>query len=133
MFGEEPQDVTGSMKLHPEHGVDVATSGILEFSSGHATFTVSVEQGPGQGMRIVGTEGHIHIERPYNPWIGRDALVTIHDDDRHEEIVVPEADHFRIEVERFSRAIEENKPFVVTPDDSLANMAVIDALFAAAR
>ena len=56
-----------------------------------------------------------------------------HDDARHEEIVVPEADHFRIEVERFSRAIEENKPFVVTPDDSLANMAVIDALFAAAR
>jgi predicted dehydrogenase len=133
VFGEEPQDVAAVMKLHPEHGVDAVTSAALEFSAGHATFTVSVEQAPSQAMNIVGTEGHIHIDRPFNPWIGRDALVRVHHEADVEEYVVPEADHFRLEVERFGEAIANDTPFVVTLDDSLANMAVIDAIFAAVR
>ena len=46
--------------------------------------------------------------------------------------VLNEADHFQLEVERFSQAITNDDPFVVTMDDSLANMAVIDRLFQAA-
>lgn len=133
VFGEDPRDVAAVMKLHPEHDVDVATSAVLEFSSGHATFTVSVEQTPSQLMTIVGTDGHIIIDRPFNPWIGVDATVMVQRDSDVETIVVPEQDHFRIEVERFAESILNDDPFVVTLDDSLANMAVIDAVFAAAR
>ncbi len=133
VFGEEPQDVAAVMKIHPDHGVDSVTSAALEFSAGHATFTVSVEQTPSQTMIIVGTEGHIHVERPFNPWIGRDALVRVHHEMDIEEHIVPEDDHFRIEVERFGDAIATDTPFVVTHDDSLATITVIDAVFAAAE
>ena len=83
-------------------------------------------------MHIVGSSGDIYIERPFNPWIGRDALVRVTNGTDVDEIHVPEADHFQLEVERFGKAITNDDPFVVTMDDSLANMAVIDRLFQAA-
>lgn len=130
IFGEEPNNV--SCRLKTRRDVDVVASAILEFTAGHATFTVSVEQAESQGIHIAGTEGELFIERPFNPWIGRAALIRVTNGTEVEEISLPEADHFQVEVERFSEAITTDSAFVVTLEDSLANMDVIDRLFAAA-
>ena len=130
MFGSEPDSVEATARHH--RGVDVVTSAVLSFPTGHATFTVSVEQAGSQGMHIVGTKGSISIVRPYNPWIGQDATITIETATGVDAQTIPETDQFQIEIERFSSAILSGREFEVPMHDSLSNMDVIDRVFAAA-
>jgi predicted dehydrogenase len=131
MFGSKPDYVEATARHH--RGVDVVTSAVLSFPTGHATFTVSVEQAGSQGMHIVGMKGSISIERPYNPWIGQNATITIETATGVDAQTIPETDQFQIEIERFSSAILSGSEFEVPMHDSLSNMDVIDRVFAAAN
>ncbi len=112
MFGEEPKRVSGLIERDPTSKVDRLTSAILEFPSGHATFTCSTQLVPYQRMQLLGTKGRIEIEIPFNAPNDRPCRIFI-DDGRDlfgGGITVetfPTCDQYTIQGDVFSRAVRE--------------------------
>jgi len=139
VFGEEPLRVSGTMVRDASlDGVDVLTSAILDFPSGTCVFTCSMQLAAHQMMRFHGTKGFIIPEIPFNATPGGTSRITI-DDGRDLSgggAVVEEfaaCDHYTLQGDRFSRAVREGGRPPVPLEDSLCNMAVIDAIFRAAE
>jgi predicted dehydrogenase len=134
VFGEEPLRVASTMIRDAGlTGVDVLTSAILEFPSGTCIFTCSMQLAAHQSMRFYGTKGFIAPEIPFNAAPGGTSRITI-DDGRDLSgggAVVEEfaaCDHYTLQGERFSQAIREGGAPPVPLEDSIRNMAVIDAI-----
>jgi predicted dehydrogenase len=134
VFGEEPARVSGLMARDAQlSGVDVLTSAMLEYPSGHCVFTCSMQLQQQQSMRIYGTKGRIEPEIPFNATPGGTSRITI-DDGRDltgggravEEFAA--CDQYTLQGDRFSRAVREGGGAPVELEDSLRNMAVIDAV-----
>ena len=66
LFGAEPTASRRPSGATRSCGVDVLTSGILEFPAGVATFTCSTRTETDQRVHVYGTEGRISIEIPFN-------------------------------------------------------------------
>ncbi|AYY11628.1 hypothetical protein EF847_01670 [Actinobacteria bacterium YIM 96077] len=136
MFDAEPSDVHASIRRHPDFGTDVLTSAILDFDGRHATLTCSTQLEPDQRVHLLGTEGRLLVEIPFNippdqpTRILHTAGGTPPTAPRTEVIEVPAANQYRIQGELFSRAIRDGSPVPTPPDDALANMSVIERIFA---
>lgn len=137
IFGVEPTRVLGLIEQDPELGTDRLTSAILDFPGGQATFTCSTQLVPYQRMQLCGTRGRIEVEIPFNAPPDRPTRLFIHDGsdlagNNAEVKELPICDQYTIQGDLFSRAILENKPQAIPLEDSVSNMAVIDALFRSA-
>src|SRR3954452_22078916 len=137
LFEAEPVGVSASVVREPATGVDVLTSAILAFESGTATFTVSTRVETDQRVHIYGTEGRISIEIPFN--IPPDRPTRVFVTAGGEPPVAPDtetisfetADPYTVQAERFAAAILDGLPTPTPPEDAVANMRVIDRVFAA--
>jgi predicted dehydrogenase len=125
--------VVGLLERDPEMGIDRLTSGTLDFGSGQSVFTVATQAAPWQRVLILGSNGRIDIEIPFNAPpdkptriyvdIGADAFgVNV----RTEKF--PVCDQYTIQGDVFSKAIRENGQVPTPLEDSFANMAVIEAI-----
>jgi predicted dehydrogenase len=138
VFGEEPLRVSGLIERDPTSKVDRLTSAILEFPSGHATFTCSTQLVPYQRMQLLGTKGRIEIEIPFNAPNDRPCRIFI-DDGRDlfgGGITIetfPTCDQYTIQGDVFSRAVREGGRVPVPVADAVKNMAVIEAVFRSAE
>ena len=138
IFGEEPARVSATLVRDPVSGVDTLTSAILDYPSGHCIFNCGTRVAGNQSMQFFGTAGRIEIEVPYNPRPGGTSRIRI-DDGRDpfssglaiEEF--PPCDQYTLQGDAFSRAVREGTTPPVPLEDSVKNMAVIDAVFRAAR
>jgi predicted dehydrogenase len=139
VFGEEPVRVSAAMVRDARFGnVDILTSAILDYPSGHCIFTCSTQVALQQSMRFYGATGRIELEIPFNPPDDRPSRIRI-DDGRDltgsgatvEEF--PACDQYTIQGDLFSRAIREGGPPPVPLEDALKNMAVIDAIVRSAE
>ena len=139
LFGGEPVRVTASVTRDPTSGVDIRTSAILEFEDGVATFTCSTRTETDQRVHIYGTEGRIAIGIPFNipPDRPTEVFVTSGGDPpvapATETLTFPVADAYAVEAEVFAAAILAGAPLPFTPDDAVANLRVIERIFAAAE
>jgi predicted dehydrogenase len=139
LFGSEPTGVQAAITRDPGIGVDTVTSAILEFAGGVATFTCSTRTESDQRVDIYGTEGRISIEIPFNipPDRPTRIFLTAGGDPpvspATETLVFDTADPYACEADRFADAVLDRVPLPVEPADAVANMRVIDAIFAAAR
>jgi predicted dehydrogenase len=134
IFGTEPTRVSGLATLDPRLGTDRLTSAILEFPRGHAIFTCSTQLVPYQRMQFFGTKGRIEIEIPFNAPVDRPCRIAIDSGEdvfgggiRYEEF--PTCDQYTIQGDLFSKAIRLGGDVPVPIEDSIRNMAVIDAIF----
>ena len=60
--------------------VDRLTSGLVEFSKGRQlVFSVATQSIPRQRIEILGTEGRLEIEVPFNPDPGKGSRIIIGD------------------------------------------------------
>jgi predicted dehydrogenase len=138
LFGAEPVGVRASVVREAGSGVDVLTSAILEFETGTATFTVSTRIEPDQRVHVYGTDGRISVEIPFNipPDRPTRIFVTAGGDPpvapETETITFETADPYTVQAARFAAAILDGTPTPTQPEDALANMRVIDRVFAAA-
>ena len=135
VFGEEPVRVIGCIERDPSFKTDRLTSGILEFPRGQSIFTASTQMVPYQRMQFFGTEGRVEVEIPFNAPTEKPARIFI---DNGKELYAgasqvietfPVCNQYTIQGDVFSRAIRGDGELPNTLDDSLQNMAVIDALF----
>ena len=135
VFGEEPIRVIGCVERDPSFKTDRLTSAILEFPRGQAIFTVSTQLVYYQRMQFFGSEGRVEVEIPFNAPTDKPARILV---DNGKELyaggsqiveTVPICNQFTIQADLFSRAIRSNSELPNTLEDSIHNMAVIDAIF----
>ena len=138
LFGEEPVRVAALLEKDPAFQTDRLTSALMEFPSGHATFTCSTQIVPYQRMQVFGTKGRIEIEIPFNAPNDRPTRILI-DDGRDlfggglTVETFPTCDQYTLQGDVFSRALREGKPVPVPIGDAIRNMAVLEAIFRAAE
>jgi predicted dehydrogenase len=149
-FGQEPARVVAALDRDPQFvgsssppqggqmGIDRLASALLEFPSGHALFTCSTQMIPYQRMQFLGTRGRIELEIPFNAPTDRptrlfiDATGDLSGSGITTEIF-PTGDQYTLQGDAFARAVFENTEVPVPLEDSIGNMAVIEAIFASAR
>ena len=138
IFGEEPRRVVGLIERDPVMKIDRMASAVLDFPSGQATFTCSTQLVPFQRMQFFGTSGRIEVEIPFN--IPTDTPTRIFIDDgsdlygRNVEVMEFEpADQYTIQGDLFSKSIRGGGEPAISLESSIANMAVIDAVFRSAE
>ncbi len=138
IFDEEPIRVSGLIERDSQTNIDKLTSAMLQFPTGHATFTCSTQVVPYQKMQVLGTNGRIEIEIPVNFPPDKPTRIFIDDGlnlygENVEKIEFEAANKFTIQGDLFSQAILENSDQAISLEDSFANMAVIDAVFRSAE
>jgi len=139
LFGAEPERVEAAIVRDPDMEIDVITSALLVFpGGGQATFTCSTRSESDQRVHIVGTEGLISIGIPFNipPDRPTHVFVTQGGDppvapnvERHTFAI---ADPYGVEADAFARAVLDGAPVPTPPADAVANLRVIERIFAAA-
>ena len=128
LFGEEPHRVAATMERDPEMGTDRLTSALLDFPGGQATFTCGTQLVPYQKMQVFGTKGRIEIEIPFNPPPDQPARIFV--DGKEETFAI--CDQYSLQGDAFARAVLYGDEVPVPLENSVGNMAVIDAVFRSA-
>ncbi len=136
VFGEEPTRVSALIERDPEFKTDRVALALLDFPSGQATFICSTQMVPYQRMQFFGTSGRIEVEIPFNAPNDRATRIFIDDGkDLFGKGVVTESfsvcDQYTLQGDAFSRAIRGEGDVPMTLEESIKNMAVIEAVFRA--
>jgi predicted dehydrogenase len=139
LFAAEPRHVWAALVRDPVMQVDVLTSGILTFDDGIASFTCSTRAEDDQRVHIYGSTGRISIWIPFN--IPPDRPTEVYVSAGGDPPVAPDtrvltfevADPYTVEFERFAAAVLDGQPAPVPPEDAVANLRVIERIFAAAE
>jgi predicted dehydrogenase len=133
-FAQEPRRVVALVDRDPRMGTDRLASAILDFPAGQAIFTCSTQMIPFQRVQVLGTRGRIEMEIPFSPLNDRPSrlLIASTGDLTFNDIVAENfatSDQYTLQGDAFARAVFGNSEVPVTLEDSIANMAVIDAIF----
>ncbi|CAA9315453.1 MAG: Oxidoreductase, Gfo/Idh/MocA family [uncultured Microvirga sp.] len=137
-FGAEPRRAIGLIDRDPAMGTDRHASAILEFPNGQATLFCSTQLARAQRVRIFGTGGSIEIEVPVNAPDDRPTRIVV-DDGRDvlasgaEVIEFPACNQYTLQGDAVSKMIRNGAAPEMTLEDSIANMRVLDAVFASER
>jgi predicted dehydrogenase len=138
VYDEEPARVLGLIERDPEFKTDRLASAILDFPSGHATFTCSTQMVPYQRMQFLGTTGRLEMEIPFNAPPDRETRIFF-DDGRDvfgtgvSVETFPIIDQYTAQGDAFSLAVLIKTEVPVPLEDAIANMAVIEAIFRSAE
>ncbi len=134
LFGAEPDDAWGIIHRDKRWGVDILTSGVLKFGDRHATFTCATQVEPDQRVHILGTEGRLLVDIPFNiPWDEPTRLLLTKGGEHPvspntKVLTIPAANMYTIQGDMFSKAILDNTEGPIPLSDALHNMAVIETL-----
>ena len=132
LFDAEPLAVQGTVENDPDFSVDRLTSGIMEFEGGISIFGCSTQLVPYQRVQVLGTEGRIEIEIPFNAPPDRPCRIWYDRGSTTEEILLETADQYTIQGDRFAAAVLNDTPVPTPLEDAVANMRVIEAIFRSA-
>jgi predicted dehydrogenase len=134
IFDAEPARVVGAAEFDPEFKTDRIASAIMEFAGGTASFTCSTQLAPYQRVHIVGDQGRIEIEIPFNaPNDQRCRLWHQVENGEIHEIEFDVCDQYGIQGDLFSQAIRQDTPVPTPIADAVGNMKVIEAIFRSAE
>ena len=104
----EPVDVASRARM--QRGVDTSVAALLQFDGGRtASVWASFESAEGQAVTAVTRQQVLRLDRPFNPqsdWL----------------------DQYRLMVESFGDSVLHGKPVAIPPEDSIANMRVLDRI-----
>ena len=133
IFGDEPKRLVGIVEYDPKMEIDRMASAILDFGRGTAEFTVSTQVEPYQRVHIVGTQGWLQIEIPFNAPTDRPCKMWHQEDNQVKEIVLETANQYELQGEHFCKAILDNTEVPTPWADAIANIKAIDAVFESDR
>lgn len=134
IYGEEPSRVLGQITPYPGQDVDCLASGILTFAEGNATFSVSTKTESEQLVKIYGEKGTLFIPTPfYNPTPEIAPYIELKSDGKHEQLTQPISNHYGEMTDAFAQSIHNNTAVPTPLSDAIANMKIIDSLFASAK
>jgi predicted dehydrogenase len=139
IFEAEPNRVFAAIDRDPVMGTDRLVSGLAEFPGGRQlSFTCATQAVAHQRVTIAGDKGRIEVAIPFNAPPDRPTRIMIDNGvdlfgggARHEEF--PVCDQYTLQGDAFSRAVLGETPLAYSIEDAIANMRVIDAMFASAQ
>jgi predicted dehydrogenase len=135
-FEAEPVSVFALCDRDPERGVDRLSSAVLRFPTGHAVFTTGMEVLPVQRAQLVGTAGVLEMVNPWNAPGDQPTEIVLESSPAIEtpapqRIRFDAVDQYTVLLEAFATAVAagaRGNPGPVPLEDSIRNMAVLDAL-----
>jgi len=128
LFGAEPSRVLGWLQYDPVFNTDRVASGVLDFGDGVATFNCGTQMEPYQRVQVLGSEGRIEIEIPFNAPPDRPCRIWHQRGGKTEEIVFDVCDQYTLQGDLFAKAILDDTAVPTPLEDAVANMRVIDAV-----
>ncbi len=129
IFGCEPEKAFGKVEFDAQFEVDQLASGILDFSTGTATFTCSTQLTPYQRVNILGTTAGIEIEIPFNAPSDTATRLWVHSKSGRKEVVFDVVNQYTIQGDLFSQSILNDTDVPTPLQDAVDNMKVIEAIF----
>ena len=138
VFGREPQRVAAVIDRDPVLGTDRLTSMLLDYGGVHVAGTCSTQMAPSQRIEILGSRGRLLIPVPFNAPPDRACEIVVDTGadlfgGSAERITLPVCNQYTIQGDLFSRAVLDGTPVPEPLEDSVRNMACLDALFRAAE
>lgn len=133
IFGREPERVIGHEVYHPETGVDVISTGMMDFGNSMATFSCSTEANSWQGVIVTGTHGRIELPAPFSPASGKPAVVHVFKGKDAQVHQTPAVNQFTLQAESFADAVHGRMAARLPLEESVANMHTLDQLYRSAR
>jgi predicted dehydrogenase len=132
-FEAEPGAVLARSTRSGPDGVDVLTSAVLEFPRGQATLTCGMELGQMQRALLLGSVGHLDIPVAWTPAADRPSELTLEtspslEHPNAQRLTFDAVDQYALLVGAFARAATGGGPAPVPLEDSVKNMAVLEAL-----
>lgn len=132
VFDREPIGVTASLTRDRVLGIDCAGDFTLSFTGATATGSYGTQHDPEQRVEIHGARASLAIEIPFNAPSDRPCRATFTlATGVAERWSFDVSDQYTLQGDAVSRAILEGRPAPYPLEDSIANMDVIDAVFAA--
>jgi predicted dehydrogenase len=134
MFQREPAVIAASVLKHPVNQTDMVSSALLDFGSGHATFTVGTQIQRGQSVHLAGTKARIEVATPFNIPADQSAQVRVIRGGSPgvapdvEILEFGPADVYTLEAQAFGRAVLGESPLPISLDDSIAGLAVLQGI-----
>ena len=129
LVGREPTRVISLVHRDAELGTDILSSGILDFGTTRSVFTVATQTHPAQRVDVLGSGGTLSILLPFNAYPDTPLQVSVTTGIGTRQVYAPVSDHYVEMFEAFSRAVREGGAAPTPPEDAVANMKVLDALF----
>jgi predicted dehydrogenase len=129
MVGREPSRVISLVHRDAELGTDILTSGILDFGTTRCAFTLGTQTFPSQRVDVLGSGGELSVLLPFNAYPDTPMQVTVTTGLGRRQVYAPATDQYVEMFEAFSRAVREGGTAPTPPEDAVANMKVLDALF----
>ncbi len=116
---------------HPAFGTDVRGSGLLEFGpeGPRASFQVSTQAFPAQRVEALGEGGSLALTLPFNAYADVPVQLEVRTGLGLRTVQAGPADQYGLMFAAFCRALRSGSPAPTPPEDGVANMAAIDALF----
>lgn len=137
LLGDDPNQVLGTARM--EAGVDLTFSAILDYGDAFATFTCSMDQEPQHSVVIHGTGGWISIADPFNCPPDYETTVAVGTGGHHHPHAssitthtIEAANQYGLQATALGDAIRNGTPSPLPLEDSVANMRLLERLFAAA-
>lgn len=128
IFDSEPDRVLGQIERDPRFGTDVTSSGILVFGDATSTFTCGTLLAPYQRVHIVGENGRVEIEIPFNAPPDKSCRMWHQRGEKTEEILLSVCDQYTIQGDLFAQAVLQDTPVPTPIADAVANMRVVEAV-----
>ena len=131
--GKEPEVVQAAARWSSS-GVDEQMAGTLQFAGGLlAQFDSALTMERREAYELIGTDGFLAVETAFLPGKDPVAIEEVHGRRQQESHMVDGADEYQLMVEHFSEAVLNRTALVFSPEESVRNMRVLDALAEAAR
>ncbi|MDR3166888.1 MAG: Gfo/Idh/MocA family oxidoreductase [Treponema sp.] len=133
LMGKEPEQVVCTLVRDPVFHTDIFCSALLDFGAGKtALFTVGTQFFPYQRVSAFGTSGNLSIDVPFNMYGDVPGLITVTTGIGKRLIETRIGDQYLLEFNAFAESLINNTAVPTPVSDAIANMAVLDALFASA-
>jgi len=129
ILGREPERVVSLVSRDADFGTDYLASAILDFGKARAVFTVCTQCQPTQRIDVLGSSGSITIHIPFNMYADVPAEVSVTTGQGTRTIEFEPSDHYAGLFRAFCRGIRSGGPVPTPPEDAVANMKVLDAIF----
>jgi len=135
LFEGEPRRAVALVDRDPALGTDRTTSALLDFGDGRQlAFTVSTQSCPYQRVNVLGTQGRVEVQIPFNAPRGGAMRIALDsggalDGSGITTEILPAADQYLLQAEAFSRRLRGEAAPGWGVDDAIAQLRVIDALW----
>ena len=139
IFDAEPLRVVALVDRDPGFGTDRGISALLDFGGGRRLdFTVSTQSVPYQRVQIVGERKRLEVRIPFNAPLGGPTDILLDDGSALDgsgirSETIPACNQYGLQGDVFSRMVRGELPAPYGVEDAIANMRVIDALFASEK